>query len=214
VTDTLILETIVVGPLSVNCYVLGCDQDRAAVVIDPGDDEEQILQIVQSNKLRLQYILLTHGHVDHIGAVHELQQASGSEVFIHPDDAFLVKVAGIQASLFDLRSPQPFVSSHFPENGRQLTFGSQIIEVITTPGHSPGSVCFKINDLLFTGDTLFCESVGRTDLLGGSSHQLAESIKTKLFKLDADTRVFPGHGPSTTIGHEKQFNPFVNGSFQ
>jgi hydroxyacylglutathione hydrolase len=204
----LILETVVVGPLMVNCYVLGCEKTKAAVVIDPGDDEEDIIAVITARGLKVNYILLSHGHADHIGAAGKLQQATSAEIYIHPDDTFLLDIADIQAAMFDLRPPQPFKTNLFHGNDDHLGVGDYPIEVISTPGHSPGSVCFKINGFIFSGDTLFYESIGRTDLLGGSVQHIITSIKEKLFILTPETKVYPGHGPDTTIAHEINYNPF------
>jgi hydroxyacylglutathione hydrolase len=205
----LTVETVVVGPLMVNCYILGCEKTKTAIVIDPGDNEEDIIAVIKDKGLTLNFILLSHGHVDHIGAAKELQEATGSQIYVHPADMFLLNIAGIQAAMFDLRAPAPFKTTLFQENEHRLAIGEYRIEVISTPGHSPGSVCFKINNLLFSGDTLFYESIGRTDLLGGDMQQIFTSIKEKLFVLSPETTVYPGHGQATSIEHEINFNPFL-----
>ena len=206
----MILETLIVGPMAVNCYVLGCEKTRQAVVIDPGDQEQDILTSIHRHQLKVVYVLLSHGHVDHIGVAKELADITNCKIFIHPEDESLLTVAGLQATLLGLRPPSPFKTHHFNKDGDSLQIGEHEIAVLPTPGHSPGSVCFKAGPMLFSGDTLFCESVGRTDLPGGSAEKLQQSISRSLFTLAADTRVYPGHGPATTIGHEAQFNPFFH----
>ncbi|MBN1998576.1 MBL fold metallo-hydrolase [candidate division KSB1 bacterium] len=204
----MILEKIVVGPMQVNCYIIGCEQTRQAAVIDPGDEEEYILQKCRQLSLSVERILLTHGHVDHIGAVNGLQKTTGAKISIHRGDEFLISLASTQASFFNLRDPGEIVIDRYLNEGQTITLGKITLRVIFTPGHSPGGVCFLYNGYLLSGDTLFCESIGRTDLPGGSTQQLLASIKTKLLILNDDICVLPGHGPQTEIGYERLNNPF------
>ncbi len=207
----MIFETILVGPLQVNCYIVGCAKSKQAAVIDPGDDEGLILNRCRDLGLSIEHILLTHGHVDHIGGVNPLQKKTGAPVLIHKGDDFLIGTATSQAQLFDLRDPGAIKIDRFLQDGQLVSVGDVALRVISTPGHSPGGVCFAFDGLVFSGDTLFYESIGRTDFPGGSMEQLLTSINERLFVLDDDTRVFPGHGPETTVGHEKRNNPFLTG---
>ena len=205
------IETIVVGPLMVNCYLVACERTKKAVIIDPGDEEDLILARVRELELNVQYILLTHGHIDHIGAVAEVKAATGAPVCAHEADRFLIANAPTQAGLFGLRRPTAFQIDRPISEGDELAVGDVVLRVIETPGHSPGGVCYDGGEVLFSGDTLFQQSIGRTDLPGGSYEQLVGSIRSKLFVLPDDVPVHPGHGPPTTLGEEKRFNPFLNG---
>jgi len=206
----LIVKTVPVGPLEVNCYILGCKDTAQAVIIDPGDDEEQILAAIKENNFKITHILLTHGHADHIAAVAEIQQATGAKVLIHQGDHLLVEHAKMQAAMFDLRVPTPFKIDAYLQDGETISFGKHKLTVLSTPGHSPGCVCFINNGYLFSGDTLFWDSIGRTDLPGGSHSKILQSIRNKLFTLPPETRVYPGHGLPTTIAREIKCNPFIN----
>ncbi len=206
----MIIKTVPVGPLEVNCYILACKDTGEAVVIDPGDDEEQILAAIKEDNFKVTHILLTHGHADHIAAVAEIQKATGAKIFINHDDDLLIKNAGMQAAMFGLRNPPPFQIDTFLHDGDKIVFGPHEIKALATPGHSPGCVCFYVNGCLFSGDTLFWDSIGRTDLPGGSHTQIINSILNKLFTLPDETRVYPGHGLPTSIERERKCNPFVN----
>lgn len=204
------IETIIVGPIQVNCFILTCPVSNQSAIVDPGDDAEDILKTIRSASLDLKYILLTHGHFDHIGAVSTVKATTGAAVLMHKADEFLVESASVQARAFGLPAPNSFAVDHYVDDGDTISVGQLNASVITTPGHSPGGVCFKFDNDIFAGDTLFYGGIGRTDLPGGNYHQLIASIKNKLFTLPDDMRVFCGHGPSTTIGREKKYNPFVH----
>ena len=209
----MFVETVIVGPLMVNCYLVGCEQSRRAVLIDPGDDEEKLIQKLHTAGLELDYILLTHGHIDHITAVAPIRKACGGKIVIHQNDAFLIENSDNQAKMLGLKEPESFTPDEFIKEGDRLAIDGFDISVIETPGHSPGGVCFKVDDCLFVGDTLFYDSIGRTDLFGGSYDELMSSIQNKLLILPPDTNVYPGHGQPTTIAREKEHNPFINQSF-
>lgn len=204
------IETIMVGPLAVNCYVIACDTTRNAAVIDPGDDEEKILSLIKNKNFNLTHILITHGHVDHIAAVAEIKKTTQAEINMSKDDLMLVENAGFQADMFDLRSPKHFSIDRFIKDKDQIRVGNLHIKVMATPGHSPGGVCYYTENCLFAGDTLFSDSIGRTDLPGGSYELLLSSIRNKLLILPPNTKVYPGHGPITTIEREFKFNPFLS----
>ncbi len=184
-----ILRVQQVGPLAANCYIFGCAQTKAAAIIDPGGDAGAINKQLKDDGLKAECVINTHGHFDHTGANREF----GLPVFIHKADA------GAKAAS-DLR---------FIKDGDIIKVGDLSLEVIHTPGHSPGSVCLKCGDILFSGDTLFAGSVGRTDLNGGSDKQMAESLVKLAAMIDDRTRIYPGHGPSTTMGQEREENPFL-----
>ncbi len=207
----MIFETIVVGALGVNCILIGCKETRKAVVVDPGDEAERILDVVKSHKLDVVAIINTHGHFDHVGANNRLKQAVDAPLYIHPADATMLERVTATANMYGLsgeNSPQPDQNL---EHGQIISFGNLAMQVIHTPGHTQGCCClyFEKEQLLISGDTLFADGVGRTDLPGGSTVQLVDSIKTRLFVLPDGVQVYPGHGPATSIGHEKKHNPYV-----
>ena len=199
-----ILKTLPVGPIAANCYILGCAKTKEAVVIDPGADEGDIKRQITVLGLSPRYIINTHGHGDHIGANSKI----GLPVFIHEADAqWLTNPMKNMLLGIPVNSPP---AARLLLDGDKIDVGDLELEIIHTPGHTPGSICIKCDDAVFTGDTLFAEGVGRTDLPGGSEIELMRSIKKKLFILPDKTMVYPGHGPATTIGHEKGRNPFLS----
>ena len=208
----MILETLVVGDFQCNCIILGCEETKESVVIDPGDEAEKILKRVSENDLNVKQIVQTHAHIDHIGAAKTMTEATDAPLSLHKKDQFLFDNLQTQAHMFGLEINEPSQIDTFIDEDDEIGFGQYKMRVIHTPGHSPGSVCFHIDgeqSILISGDTLFCHSIGRTDIFGGSFEQIIESIKYKLFKLPDDTVVHLGHGPCTTIGDEKRYNPFV-----
>ena len=186
------LRKLVVGPYQTNCYILGCKDTSQGLVIDPGDEVLRIVKEITRSGLTIKYILITHGHIDHVGGVPELQRITKAPVLIHRLDA-----GGLRAT------PDGFL-----EEGRIIQVGNYSISVIHTPGHSPGGVCLYAPGAVFSGDTLFAGSIGRTDFSGGSHELLVEGVRRKIFPLGDDLRVYPGHGPESTIGRERQTNPF------
>jgi len=206
----MILETIVVGALAVNCYIVGCKGTHEAAVIDPGDDAPRIMAALKEHHLKLRYIILTHAHFDHAGAAKELQKATGARVLVHEKDAPLLKNTEVQAALFGMKSPAPPKPDGYLREGEVIKVGTIEMKVIETHGHTPGGVSLYIKKehVVFTGDTLFWGSIGRTDLPGGSYDTIIHSIKAKLGALPDDTKVYSGHGDATSIGFEKKQNPF------
>jgi glyoxylase-like metal-dependent hydrolase (beta-lactamase superfamily II) len=205
----MMIEALPVGPLQVNCYIVGCEKTREALVIDPGDEGERILAALDSAGLQAKLVINTHGHFDHIGANAYLLEKTGAELLIHEKDVPLLAQSERHAELFGLSvvpSPAP---TRTLSGGEELSVGELRIRVIHTPGHSPGGICLLVDDHLFAGDTLFAGSIGRTDLAGGNHEQLLAAIREHLLVLPEGTTVYPGHGPDTSIGREKRSNPFV-----
>jgi len=211
----MILETQAVGPFFKNGFVVGCETTREAVLIDPGDEVKALLSFAERNTLTIRHILLTHAHVDHVTGVAAAKRALGVPVHLHRDDRFLYERAVQSGALFGLDvEPQPPIDEFF-EAGEVIAFGGYEARPYHTPGHCPGGVCLQIGRKgetgkdLFVGDTLFAGSIGRTDLPGGDHATLIASIKTVLFGFGDDAVVYPGHGPTTTIGQERRTNPFL-----
>ncbi|MCB9494928.1 MAG: MBL fold metallo-hydrolase [Desulfobacteraceae bacterium] len=206
----MILKVLPVGPIMANCFVLGCEKTREAAVIDPGDEDERILMALADEKLTLKYIINTHGHFDHVAANKAMKDATGAKILIHEEDAPMLSHLSSMAVSFGLSAENSPAPDQFIKDGDNIKFGEISLKVIHTPGHSRGGVSLFCEDekLLFPGDTLFAGSIGRTDLPGGDYSTLIKNVRGKLFPLGDDVRVFPGHGPETTIGTEKKFNPF------
>jgi glyoxylase-like metal-dependent hydrolase (beta-lactamase superfamily II) len=208
----LIIETFPVGWLQCNCTILGDEQTREAIVIDPGDDPLEILARLEKHGLTAKQIICTHTHIDHVGAISELQERMEAPAAIHKADLFLFEKLDVQAQWIGMPMPKRGTIEHFVQDGDAVDCQGVEIRVIHTPGHTPGSSSFHlVNDrnILFTGDTLFAESIGRTDLWGGSQPEIITSIQKKLMSFNDDTLVIPGHGQATTIGHERRYNPFL-----
>ena len=208
----LILECLSVPPFQSNCWILGCSETQIAVVIDPGD-EAAIYQTLEAYRLTVKYLIHTHGHLDHVSATAAIQQETGAPVLIHEEDQILLDNLELQGTMFGLAAPEPPTVDRYIREGDKIDWAGHTLSVIETPGHSPGGVCLNLEEekILFAGDTLFQDSIGRTDLWGGDYEQLLYSIRDKLWQLDDDTIVCPGHGPRTTIGREKRENPFLQG---
>jgi len=187
-----VLRKLVVGPYQTNCYILGCKETNQGLVIDPGDEVLRIVKEISRSGLEIKYIAITHGHIDHVGGVSELKRITKAPVLIHRLDA------GALGNRLD----------GFLEEGQSLQVGNYTLSVIHTPGHSPGGVCLYAPGAVFTGDTLFAGSVGRTDFPGGSHELLVQGVRQKIFPLGDSPRVYPGHGPESTIGRERMTNPF------
>ena len=206
----VIVEKLVVGPFASNCYIVGSQSNKEGMIIDPGDEAKQILKRVKDLELDIKFIVLTHGHIDHTGALKEVKEATGAEVVIHGDDAKSLKNQ-LVAIAFGLSYPTPPRPNRLLKGGESLDVGGMHFEVLHTPGHTLGGICLLGEGVVFSGDTLFNYGIGRTDLPGGSSSQLMNSIQTKLMTLPDNTVVYPGHGPDTTIGAERVGNPFLRG---
>ncbi len=202
----MILKSLEVSMFGTNCYLVGCAETQEGVVIDPGADGKRILNEIQGLGLKIKYIINTHGHVDHIGANSRLKEALGVPILLHQEDFELYRNPGFGLGLVLGKQPQP---DRFIQEGERISFGKLELEVLETPGHTKGGISLLLPGAVFTGDTLFAGSIGRTDLAGGSYKEIMRSIKERLVTLPPKTLVYPGHGPGSTIGEEAQFNPFI-----
>lgn len=205
-----IFAHLAVGPLQCNCYIVGDPATKEAVVIDPGGDAERLLEVIKEKDLTITAIVATHAHFDHVVAAEQLRAATGAPFYLHPEDKPVLEWMQESGRMF-LRielPPPPEVDTEARE-GDRLIAGSTGLEIIHTPGHSPGSISLVTDGAVFAGDTLFAGSIGRTDLPGGDTQALLDAVKDKLFRLDLDKTVYPGHGPDTTLGQELETNPFV-----
>ncbi len=207
----MILETFPVGPLQCNCTLMGDEEAGEAIVIDPGDEIGRIHQRLIELGLKLKQILVTHAHIDHVGGALKLKKLTGAPILLNENDLPLLKMMEMQAGWLGIATPEVAPPDDNLADGLQVGLDRYPAEVLHTPGHTPGSVCLHLAPLklLIAGDTLFAGSIGRTDLPGGNSGQIIESIQTRLLALPDETKVLPGHGPATSIGREKSSNPFL-----
>ncbi len=205
------IQSFTVGPFAENPYLLTCAETRQAIIVDPGDEAEMLQQAIQDASVELQAIVLTHAHLDHVGAVEALRTWANIPVYLHPDDNQLLARVVDQGRMFGLQLAPVAPADHQLVHGDRVSFGTVELVVIHTPGHSPGGVCLyeATEHVLIAGDTLFQRGVGRTDLPGGDAQTLITSIEKQLWPLPSEVRVYPGHGPATTIGEERELNPFV-----
>lgn len=205
---------IVVGPFQSNTWLVTDDSGETGVIVDPGDDPQRIIGAIEAAGVKVPAILLTHGHIDHVGAAAEVAQATGAKVYIHPADREVLDMVPSQCRLFGVRVVQAPAIDESLEDGKELTFGPIHVSCLHTPGHSPGHTCFLFSEgeetLMTSGDLLFAGSIGRTDLWGGNASDMRASLE-RIQEIPADTTVYSGHGPSTTIGKEKKDNPYLNG---
>ena len=204
------VHSLVVGELGVNCYIVACEKTKEAIVIDPGDAPDRILQYIEAEHLNIKYVVNTHGHADHIGANDAIVEVTGAALKIHEDDLVMLGDAKKNLSAFHGLPVLSQTKAQVLHEGDQILFGEEKLEVLHIPGHSPGGICLAGRQILFSGDSLFAESVGRCDFPGGSMTDLIYNIKTKLMVLDDDTIVYPGHGPRTKIGWERKDNPYLS----
>src|SRR5580698_2562166 len=207
----MLFESFPVGPLACNCTILGDEETREAIVIDPGDDISRIHKRLTEQGLRLKQILVTHGHIDHVGGALKLKKLTGAPIFLNSGDLPQLKIMADQAAWLGVNTPETAAPDESLSDGLVVGLERCPATVMHTPGHTQGSVClhFAPLKLLIAGDTLFAGSIGRTDLPGGDFGQLIDSIESRLLALPDETKVLPGHGPATTIGAERKSNPFL-----
>ena len=207
----MIHEVFPVGPLQCNCSVIGDETTHEAMVIDPGDDIDDILAIVERHKLKVKQIVITHAHIDHVGGAMKLRARTGASLLLNQNDLALLRMLDAQATWLGMRPPGKVEIDGELKHDQTLRTGELAANVLHTPGHTEGSVClyFPAEKLLIAGDTLFARSIGRTDLPGGSFEKILSSLHTRVLALPDDTTVVTGHGPGTTIGEEREENPFL-----
>jgi glyoxylase-like metal-dependent hydrolase (beta-lactamase superfamily II) len=205
----MLLKTVVVGPLQVNCYIVGCEQTRQAAVIDPGDDVDRILYALAEDHLSVTAIINTHEHFDHVGGNKRLHQVTGADILTHPAAAAEITHISSRGAVWGMQvedSPPP---ARFLAHGEVVEIGATIkLTVRFTPGHSPGSISLVGDGMVFVGDLIFAGSIGRTDFPGGDYQALIDSVRREIFTLDPETIIYPGHGPQTTVSRERLTNPF------
>ena len=207
----MIHEILPVGPLQCNCSVIGDEATREGMVIDPGDDIEDVAAIIRKHNLKVKQIVITHAHIDHVGGAMKLRARTGAPILLNQNDYALLKMIDVQATWVGMESPGEVKIDADLAHGENLSAGSLSANVLHTPGHSEGSVClyFPAEKLLIAGDTLFAGSIGRTDLPGGSFEKIMRSLHQRVLALPDDTIVIPGHGPKTTVGDEREGNPYL-----
>ena len=209
----MIHKILPVGPLQCNCSIIGDETTREAIVIDPGDDIENIVAILRQHDLQVKQIVITHAHIDHVGGAMKLRAQTGAPILLNQNDYALLKMLDVQAGWLGMRPPGDVTVADTIDDGQSVSAGSLKANVLHTPGHTEGSVClyFPAEKLLIAGDTLFARSIGRTDLPGGSFEKIMHSLHDRVLTLPDETVVIPGHGPQTTIGEEREENPFLKG---
>ena len=207
----MIHEIIPVGPLQCNCSIIGDGTTREAMVIDPGDEIEDILALVRKHNLQVKQIVITHAHIDHVGGAMKLRAATGAPILLNQNDYGLLKMLDVQAAWIGVPAPGKVEIDHSITTGETVSAGSHTAQILHTPGHTEGSIClyFQPEKKLIAGDTLFAGSIGRTDLPGGDMQKIMRSLHNTLMGLPDETVVVPGHGELTTIGEERESNPFL-----
>jgi glyoxylase-like metal-dependent hydrolase (beta-lactamase superfamily II) len=206
----MIFRTLIVGELETNCYILGDEKTREGVVIDPGGELKEIEKAIEKLNLEIKYIILTHGHGDHIGVLSEMKKKTGAKILIHEEDAEMLSDPEKNLSIFSYAPISAPEADKLLKDKDKIKIGKIKLEVLHTPGHTQGSISLWTDKIIFTGDLIFYGSVGRTDLPGGSYQKLLRSIQDKILDKEDDTIIYPGHGPSTNIGEERKNNPFLN----
>ncbi len=207
----MIIEKLEVGPFASNCYIVGAESNKEGMIIDPGAEADLILKQVKNLGLRVKFIVLTHSHRDHIGALREVKEATNAEVAIHASDARALQPRHSSSAVPNFSTQTLPPPDRLLQGGDSIDFGDLHFMVLHTPGHTPGGICLFGEGVVFTGDTLFNSGIGRFDMPGGSGSQIMDSILTKLMVLPDNTIVYPGHGPESSIGDERRWNPFLRG---
>jgi hydroxyacylglutathione hydrolase len=207
----MIHEILPVGPLQCNCSILGDETTREAMVIDPGDDIDDVQALIRKHKLKVKQIVITHAHIDHVGGAMKLRAATGAPILLNQNDQALLNMLDVQAAWIGVAPPGKVEIDHSVTTGETVTAGSHTAQILHTPGHTEGSIClyFEAEKKLIAGDTLFAGSIGRTDLPGGSMQKIMRSLHDTVLALPDETLVVPGHGELTTIGEERESNPFL-----
>ncbi len=211
--EVMIHEIFPVGPLQCNCSVIGDEQTKEAIVIDPGDDIAEVMAVIQRHGLTVKQIVVTHAHIDHVGGAMQLKRLTGAPILLNQNDYALLKMLDMQAAWIGMKAPENVSIDGSISTGDKVSAGSLVADVLHTPGHTEGSIClyFAPEKKLIAGDTLFAASIGRTDLPGGSYEKIMRSLHGPVLALPDETIVVPGHGPLTTIGEERASNPFLVG---
>ncbi|MHB8840249.1 MAG: MBL fold metallo-hydrolase [Candidatus Aquicultor sp.] len=207
----MFLERLVVGDLDSNCYLVASEPTKEAMVIDPGGSAGVIMDTIAAQGLDVKYIILTHGHFDHFEAALDVARKTGAKIGIHKLDAVALSEPSISLAFWLGENPETFTPDFELTDGQVIKFGDLEAKILATPGHSPGSITVNIGNTLFTGDLLFHQSIGRTDFAGGSYESLLKSVREQIFKYPDQVKVYPGHGPSTTVGDERRNNPYFTG---
>lgn len=205
----MIVEKLELGMFASNCYIVGDESNKAGMIIDPGAEGNNILKKAEDLELEIKYIVLTHSHIDHVGALKEVKEATGAQIAIHDSDAESLQSRNPMNMMFRLSLKAPPPPDILLKGGDTIDVGNLHFLVLHTPGHTQGGICLLGEGVVFSGDTLFNFGIGRFDMPGGNGHQLLNSIHTKLMVLPDSTTVYPGHGPATTIGTERNWNPFL-----
>lgn len=207
----MVIEKLVVSPLQENCYILGCEETLAGAIIDPGDEAARIINRVAGLGLAVRHVINTHGHVDHISAVQDIKEALGAKFCMHQGDTMYLEETVEHAKMFGIAGARTPKVDVWLNDGDTIAIGNLTVNVIHAPGHSPGGCLLQVGSDVFCGDLIFAGSIGRTDLPGGDYQTILETLETKILTLSDDTRLHPGHGPSTTVAVERQYNPFLQG---
>ncbi|MDH7576396.1 MAG: MBL fold metallo-hydrolase [Bacillota bacterium] len=206
----MLVKCLAVGPMLANCYLVWCEETKDALVIDPGGEGERILAEIKREQLQVKYIVNTHGHVDHIAANHKVKEGTGAKILVHAEDAPLLTSPNFNLSIYVGTPVKGPAADMLLCEGEEIVVGKQVrLSVLHTPGHTRGGICLNAGEAIFTGDTLFAGSIGRTDFPGGSYQDLLNSIKTKILINDDHVLLYPGHGPTSTVGDERKSNPFL-----
>ncbi len=209
----MIIRTVVAAPFESNCYIVVSEAGGKGMIVDAGAGAKQITKVVEKLGAEIELIVLTHGHLDHVGGLREIKDATGAQLALHVDETETLRTHGLSLGMFGVDFPAPSAPDRLLKDGDIIKVGDLRFQVLHTPGHTPGGISLYGHGAVFTGDTLFNYSIGRSDLPGGDFRQLMNSIRTRLMALPDSTVVYPGHGPESTIGEERRGNPFLTGRF-